>query len=181
MRYTASVRDTMSEAAANPLPIAATDSSFVSDLRVLHEQGLLTVENLSLEVAFARYGAQATNKQRSLSALARDGSLVLSCESLHFTRPGMGILRYSRRLSELTGAKPRIIELRTQLEAAFGAGTNVRPVVITAPKGLMKRVIHVRSDLEGRVVEFDGDTFSIDFTRPAPPVEEIKVKRRNKR
>ena len=139
------------------------------------------MENLSLEVAFARYGAQATNKQRSLSALAKDGSLVLSCESLHFTRPGIGILRYSRRLSELPGAKARVTELRTQLLTAFDAGTNVHPVVITAPKGLAKRIIHVRSDLEGRVVAFDGDTFSVDFTRLTPPAEEPKVKRRNKR
>ncbi|MEO6186601.1 MAG: hypothetical protein ABIP38_05740 [Steroidobacteraceae bacterium] len=139
------------------------------------------MENLSLEVAFARYGAQATNKQRSLSALSKDGSLVLSCESLHFSRPGIGILRYSRRLSELPGAKARITELRTQLHTAFDAGSNVHPVVITAPKGLAKRIIHVRSDLEGRVVEFDGDTFSVDFTRPAAPAEEPKVKRRNKR
>ena len=139
------------------------------------------MENLSLEVAFARYGAQAANKQRSLSALAADGSLVLSCESVHFSRPGIGILRYSRRFSDLGGAKARVTELRTQLLEAFDAGTNVHPVVITAPKGLMKRVIHVRSDLEGRVVQFDGDTFSVDFTRPAPPAEEPKVKRRNKR
>jgi hypothetical protein len=138
------------------------------------------MENLSLEVAFARYGAQAINKQRSLSALATDGSLVLSCESLHFTRPGIGILRYTRRLSELGGAKARITELRTQLLAAMDAGTNVHPVVITAPKGLAKRIIHVRSDLEGRVVEFDGDNFSVDFTRPLPPQEEPKPKRRKR-
>ncbi|MEO6078374.1 MAG: hypothetical protein ABIQ86_01155 [Steroidobacteraceae bacterium] len=138
------------------------------------------MENLSLEVAFARYGAQAINKQRSLSALATDGSLVLSCESLHFSRPGIGILRYSRRLSELADTKARVTDLRTQLTAALDAGTTVRPVVITAPKGLAKRVIHVRSDLEGRVVEFDGDSFSVDFTRPVAPPDEPKPKRRKR-
>jgi hypothetical protein len=53
-------------------------------------------------------------------------------------------------------------------------------VVITPPKGLAKRIIHVRSDLEGRVVEFDGDNFSVDFTRPAAPQEEPKPKRRKR-
>ena len=57
------------------------------------------MENLSLEVAYGRYGAQIANKQRSLSALAADGSLVLTCKSEQFSRPGAGILRYSAQLS----------------------------------------------------------------------------------
>ncbi|MEO8313953.1 MAG: hypothetical protein ABI645_04070 [Pseudomonadota bacterium] len=135
------------------------------------------MQSLSLEVAFARYGAKALNKQRSLWALATDGSLVLSCESLHFSRPGTGILRYSRRLSELTSAKAQVTQLGTQLRTAFEAGTCVHPVIITAPIRLAKRNIHVRSDLQGRVVEFDGDSFSVDFTRIAEEEEEPKPRR----
>jgi hypothetical protein len=136
------------------------------------------VENLSLEVAYARYGAKATNKQRSLSALAADGSLVLSCQSDKFSRPGIGVLRYSAQLTQMTGGKAGIAELRAQLRTVCDAGTEVRPVVITAPRGLIKRIIHVRSDLVGKVVEFDGDSFVVDFTRIAPAAEEPKARRK---
>jgi hypothetical protein len=43
---------------------------------------------------------------------------------------------------------------------------------------LIKRIIHVRSDLVGKVVEFDGDSFVVDFTRIAPAAEEPKARRK---
>jgi hypothetical protein len=135
------------------------------------------MENLSLEVAYGRYGAQITNKQRSLSAMAADGSLVLTCQSERFSRPGAGILRYSGQLSQ-EGTSTRVAELGAHLQSARDADASVRAVVITPPRGIVRRVIHVRTDLVGKVIDFDGDAFVIDFTRPAPPMVESRPRRK---
>ena len=136
------------------------------------------MENLSLEVAYGRYGAQITNKQRSLSAVAADGSLVITCLSERFSRPGAGILRYSAQLSQEPGLSSRVSELAAQVKSAQDSGSDVRAVVITPPRGMVRRVIHVRKDLIGKIVEFDGDTFVVDFTRPAPPMVEARPRRK---
>jgi len=135
------------------------------------------MENLSLEVAYGRYGAQITNKQRSLSAMAADGSLVLTCLSERFSRPGAGILRYSSQLSQ-EGASTRVAELGEHVQSARDSGATVRAVVITPPRGIVRRVIHVRTDLVGKIVDFDGDAFVVDFTRPAPPMVESRPRRK---
>jgi hypothetical protein len=135
------------------------------------------MENLSLEVAYGRYGAQITNKQRSLSAMAADGSLVLTCQSERFSRPGAGILRYSGQLSQ-EGTSTRVAELGAHLTSARDSGAPVRTVVITPPRGIVRRVIHVRTDLVGKIVDFDGDAFVVDFTRPAPPMVETRPRRK---
>jgi hypothetical protein len=135
------------------------------------------MENLSLEVAYGRYGAQITNKQRSLSAMAADGSLVLTCLSERFSRPGAGILRYSGQLSQ-EGTSTRVAELGAHVSSARDSGASVRAVVITPPRGIVRRVIHVRTDLVGKVIDFDGDSFVVDFTRPAPPLVEPRARRK---
>jgi hypothetical protein len=135
------------------------------------------MENLSLEVAYGRYGAQISNKQRSLSAMAADGSLVLTCLSERFSRPGAGILRYSGQLSQ-EGTSTRVAELGAHVLSARDSGASVRAVVITPPRGIVRRVIHVRTDLVGKVIDFDGDSFVVDFTRPAPPLVEPRARRK---
>ena len=129
------------------------------------------MQNISLEVAYARYGAQVTSKQRNLSAIAKDGSLILSCPADRFSRPGIGILRYTAQLSQEAGVSKLVDSLRTHIQAAYTGNTDIHPVMITPPKGSMSRMVNVRPDLTGKVVEFDGDTFVVDFTRPVvePP------------
>jgi hypothetical protein len=136
------------------------------------------MENLSLEVAYARYGAEVSNKQRNLSSVASDGSLVLSCPAERFSRPGVGILRYSAQISLESGTTPRVVALRAHIQSAQAGGVDIRPVVITPAKGTTPRVIHVRQDLVGRVVEYDGDNFVVDFTRATPPAEPKGRRRR---
>jgi len=138
------------------------------------------MENLSLETAYARYGAQVSSKQRCLSAIAADGSLVLSCPADRFSRPGVGVRRYSARLSLEIAAQTRVAVLRDQVQKASTEGIQVRPVFITAPKGHLGRIIHVRSDLVGKVVDYDGDSFVVDFRRPPPPPV-VETKKRRKR
>lgn len=136
------------------------------------------VDNMSLELAYARYGAKLTNRFRGLSALAEDGSLVLSCPAGRFSRPGMGVLRYSSQLSQETASSLEVRSLRDHLGTALSGGGTVRSVFITAARGTVSRVVHVRPDLVGKVVEFDGDRFSVDFTRLE--VEEAPKPRRRR-
>lgn len=136
------------------------------------------MQNLSLELAYLRYGAKLTNRFRGLSALAEDGSLVLSCPAGRFSRPGMGVLRYSSQLSQETASTQEVRSLRDHLGTALSGGGMVRSVFITAASGTASRIVHVREDLIGKVVEFDGDRFTVDFTRLE--VEEPPKARRRK-
>jgi hypothetical protein len=133
--------------------------------------------NMSLELAYARYGAQVSNKHRNLSSVANDGSLVITCPAERFSRPGVGVLRYSAQISTEASVTSRVVALRTHIGAAHEAQSLVRPVIVGAAADAEKRPIHVRTDLVGKVVAFDGDHFVVDFTRPAP-VAEPKNKRR---
>jgi hypothetical protein len=133
----------------------------------------------NLSTAYASFGAKALNGLRSLSALAADGAIVLTCEYPYFVRSTPGILRYqdsvSRSGSEHRGTKA----LREHLKLASESNCAVRLVVVSpARPGRSARAVHVRTDLTGRVTAFDGDHFSVDFSRPPPPVPESAAKRR---
>jgi hypothetical protein len=137
--------------------------------------------NLSLEMAYARYGAQVTNKHRNLSSVATDGSLVITCPAERFSRPGIGVLRYSSQISGETSVAARVTALRAHVSAAHEAQTDVRPVILSAaPAVSEKRPVHVRTDLVGKVVAFDGDHFVVDFTR-LTPVEEPRINNKRRR
>ena len=136
------------------------------------------MENLSLESAYARYGAKVSSRLRCLSAIAADGSLVLTCHSERFSRPGIGILRYTTQLSADKLARPKLLELQTQIAAALNDATPVRLVIVTAAQARRPRSIHVRTDLPGQIMAFDGDSYTVDFTRPPAPPVEPKVRRK---
>jgi hypothetical protein len=122
--------------------------------------------NLSLVEAFGKFGSKPSNRLRSLSAMAADGAMVLNCSAAYFGHPAQGVLRYEDRLSrEAAGTK--CTELLSQhLTLARDADLPVR-MVVTSVVSEKKRSVscHVRSDLIGKVVKFDGDHFIVDFTR----------------
>ena len=122
--------------------------------------------NLSLIDAFAKFGAKPGNRVRGLSAMAADGALVLNCSKAHFGHPSQGVLRYEDRLSR-EPADTRESELLNQhLTLARDGALPVRMIVTSIAAGDRgTRSFHVRSDLIGKVVKFDGDHFIIDFTR----------------
>jgi hypothetical protein len=136
------------------------------------------VQNLSLDTAFARRGAQGSSRQRSLSGAAADGSLVLVCQSVGFSRPNLGILRYQGMLSNLKAGPARITLLREQLKNAQTESTDIRPIILTPVVGRSSFSVHVRADLFGKVTEFDGDTYTVDFSRPPPPEAPPRVRRK---
>jgi hypothetical protein len=133
-----------------------------------HQRRSLHGMNLSLIDAFGRFGAKPRNRVRGLSAMAADGAMVLNCSNAHFAHPARGVLRYEDRLSR-EAADPRDAELVGQhLTLALDGALPVRMVVMSLAdaKHGGSRSFHVRPDLVGKVVKFDGDHFIVDFTRP---------------
>jgi hypothetical protein len=127
-----------------------------------------TVMNLSLIDAFGRFGAKPESRLGSLSAMAADGAMVLNCLPAHFGHPARGVLRYETRLSAAQAESKVVTTLSEHRARARDSSLPVRMVVAfprreKAGKGGGGH--HVRPDLTGKVVEFDGDHFVIDFTR----------------
>lgn len=124
--------------------------------------------NLTLIDAFGRFGAKPASRLNSLSAMASDGAMVLNCLPAHFGHPARGILRYESRLSAAEAESKVVTTLSEHLTRARDGDLPVR-MIVTFPKVEKARRAgghHVRPDLIGKIVEFDGDRFVIDFTRP---------------
>lgn len=76
--------------------------------------------------------------------------------------------RYETRLSAAEADSKVVTALREHLTRARDARLPIR-MIVTFPDGGKTGKggsYHVRPDLTGRIVEFDGDRFVIDFTRP---------------
>jgi hypothetical protein len=141
--------------------ISLFSPSVLSAPRVLKSSDAM---NLNLIDAFSRFGATPTNRVRGLSAIATNGAVVLNCSQQHFAHPSRGVLRYEDRLSREPQDSKDIALLSQHLTLARDGALPVRMVVaVSDPK---RRGYHVRPDLIGKVVKFDGDHFMIDFTRP---------------
>jgi hypothetical protein len=124
--------------------------------------------SLNLVDAFGKFGAKPANRARSLSAMAADGAVVLSCSTRHFGHPSRGVLRYENRLSKEPEDSKESMLLGQHLTLARDGELPVRMVVMsTKGDGHASRSFHVRLDLVGKVVKFDGDHFIVDFTRRA--------------
>jgi hypothetical protein len=125
------------------------------------------VMNLTLIDAFGRFGAKPASRLGSLSAMAADGAMVLSCSPAHFGHPARGVLRYETRISAAQAESKVVTSLSEHLTRAHEGGLPVRMIVTPErEKGGRTSGHHVRPDLIGKVVEFDGDHFVVDFTRP---------------
>jgi len=122
--------------------------------------------HLSLVDAFGRFGSKPTNRIHSLSAIAADGAMVLNCSPGYFGHPAQGVLRYEDRLSREVPVT-RCAELLSQhLALARDDALPVRMIVRSVGSEKKRTAsCHVRLDLIGKVVKFDGDHFIVDFTR----------------
>ena len=122
--------------------------------------------NLTLIEAFARFGAKPGNRHGARSAIAADGAMVLNCEQACFRHSAPGVLRYENRLSTDSRVSKDAQLLGQHLALAREGGLPVRMVVTFFTGGKAgNRRCHVRPDLIGRVVSFDGDHFVVDFER----------------
>jgi hypothetical protein len=125
--------------------------------------------NLSLVDAFARFGAKPANRLRGQSAIAADGALVLSCDYAKFGHPSQGVLRYEGKLTKDGDEAAVHDQLGKDLTVARDGNATVRLVVMTtttnATTNKVSRSFHVRPDLVGKLVSFDGESYVVDFTR----------------
>ena len=129
---------------------------------------------LSLQEAFAVFGGKPANRLYSLSALAADGTeMILGCYARRFTHPKRGVLRYNDTISSENGRPAEMQSLGQHLTQARDANLPIRMIVITetpvAATGKVSREVHVRVDLVGKVTEFDGDHYIVDFVRTSAP------------
>jgi len=132
--------------------------------------------------AFARYGAKPQNRLRGRSAIAEDGSLVLSCFIPQFRRADAGVLRYEDALSRDSGDRASALLLREHLVLARDGQLRIRMVVVAeAREGRTRFKIYARPDVIGHLIEFDGDHFTVDFMRPEIELEqpEVDLRRRS--
>ena len=122
--------------------------------------------NLSLVEAFGKFGSKPISRLHALSAMAADGAMVLNCSPAYFGHPAQGVLRYEDRLSREAAGTKNTELLGQHLTLARDADLPVR-MIVTSVVTEKKRSVscHVRSDLIGKVVKFDGDHFIVDFTR----------------
>jgi hypothetical protein len=130
---------------------------------------------LGLKDAFARYGATLRNVQWSVSAWAPDGSLVLSLWAHHYRKGPGGTAEYFGRASRWSGLGNR--EFRENLARAKRENALIRLVISSTEHkdhiesggdaSKVKKGFHVREDLVGQVVEYDGDNYVVRFKRGA--------------
>ncbi len=136
--------------------------------------------NLSLFDAFGKFGAKPASRLGSLSAMATDGAMVINCRLAHFSRPGRGVLRYETCLSAAQAGAGVVRTLSEHLTQARDGDLPVR-MVVTFPereKSGKAGGYYVRPDLVGKVAQFDGDRFVIDFTRPQAAAAAVTPGRR---
>jgi hypothetical protein len=124
--------------------------------------------NLSLVDAFRAFGAKPNSRLKCASAMAQDGAMVLNCAYAQFGHPARGVLRYEDRLSREPTHPEESRRLGEHLTLARDGELPIRMVVASRvdENSSGPRSFHVRHDLTGKVVKFDGDHFIIDFTRP---------------
>jgi hypothetical protein len=125
--------------------------------------------SLSLQEAFATFGGKPANRLHSVSAIAAGGAeMILGCSATRFRHPARGILRYEDTLTRETDHPAEMQSLGQHLTQARDGNLPIRMIVITEKPeatGKVSREIHVRVDLVGKVIEFDGERFVIDFVR----------------
>jgi putative restriction endonuclease len=86
---------------------------------------------LTFTAAFAKYGAKLPNRMWAVSAIAPDGSLVISCWQHLFSSPEKGVLRYTDRLSRWKGNAAGNNLLHAHLTKAQEEGLPVRLVIVS--------------------------------------------------
>ena len=133
------------------------------------------MSDLGFVEAFAKFDAAPKNSMWAVSSIAKDGALVLSCWAHYLTPGGKGVLLYNDRLSRWNGNGLGCGLLRTHLEQAVAGNLPVRLIVATTSEiesvnngqdlSRVKKTFHVREDIVGKVMSFDGDTYVIEFRR----------------
>lgn len=126
--------------------------------------------------AFAKCKAKLDNPMWAVSAIAEDGTFVLSGWSQYFKSGGRGVLLYEDSLSRWVGNDLGNKLLESHLSKAFAEALPVRMVVATAENpdaverehdaSKIKKTFHVLENMVGCVTKFDGNNYVIELRRP---------------
>jgi hypothetical protein len=133
------------------------------------------MSDMTVSEAYAQYGAKLVNKQWAVSSIAENGDLVMSCWSHYFKAPEKGTLRYSDSLSRWSTNEAGNSLLKGHLSEALKDNTPIRIVFATTGEtalvdagrdgSAIKKKYHVRKDIRGHIVSFDGDKYVLDFKK----------------
>jgi len=129
------------------------------------------MKKLTYTEAFAYYGAKLKNTRWAYSAIANDGSLVISCWE-HFLHIDVdGHKRYEDHLSRWPSNNGKKL-LTNHLRLAIEGNLPVRLIVAKLDDPMESgigdasrphKTFSIEKDYIGKVVEFDGDVFAIEF------------------
>ena len=124
--------------------------------------------------SFRAFNAELANPQWAYSAIAADGSIVLSCWA-HRLKLQAGVLRYEDYFSRWNVNAPGKNLLKAHLRQALEMGTTVRLVVATAEDPTvidrgetatgMRNTFHPKPEVVGKVVLFDEENFVVEFRK----------------
>jgi len=98
--------------------------------------------------------------------------MILSCSGGRYGHPAPGVLRYEDRLSREAARPLEAHALGEHLALAQLGELPIRMKLVTHnatdEERKVKPSTHVGADLVGKVTEFDGDHFTVDFVRVTP-------------
>jgi len=133
------------------------------------------MKKLTLTKAFAQFGAELKNPRWQVSALASDGSLVVSCWSFLLKSTPDGNVPYEDQWSRWRGGNRTGMNLlKSHLLMAIEHELPVRLVIATLEKpedadspstdgSVFPKTFSTDARLVGRVVKLDDDGFAIEF------------------
>jgi hypothetical protein len=150
-----------------------------------------TRQKLTLTEAFAFYGARLKNPLWAYSAVASDGSFVLSCWEHFLVEQCDGTHRYEDNLSRWArnslGKNLFIRHLSQALKDKLSVRLIVaraedpEPIIAGEDASKISKEFFVRDDLTGQVTQFDGDFFQITFKscKTVESLRKVTLKPRN--
>ena len=128
---------------------------------------------LGIKEAFLRYGAALRNIQWSVSSWAPGGALVVSLWDHHSRKGPPGTLEFADSTDRWKG--PGSSEFRQNVGRAYEEHLPVKLVIVRAedPERVdsgddaskIMKFFSVREDLVGKVVEWDGTNYVIQFCK----------------
>lgn len=129
------------------------------------------MSSIGIAEAFRRLGAKLRNVQWSVSAFNGDGELVVSLWEHHRDKSLKGRLVFSDRFDRWGGAGNN--EFRKNILKAYNDGINIRLVIVASREteriqagvdaSKIKKSFRVRPELIGKVLEVNGESYSIEF------------------
>lgn len=128
---------------------------------------------LGIKDAFLKYRAVQRNVQWSVSAWNPDGELVVSVWAHHQLPNTPGVMEFEAFASRWAGPGNR--EFRENVQRAFETNASLRLVIAKTDEikrveasedaSKIKKEFSVRTDLVGKVVEWDGDRYLFRFEK----------------